>query len=258
MLPTVHILGHTVALYGLLISIGAFLGCCVSLIISKRTRLKSEDVIFSFIYALLGVIIGGKILYFIVEFSSIWAERHFYMAHPEQITHLFTGGFVFYGGFIGAVIGVFIYTRQYKVPIESLVYVFTPAVPLIHAIGRIGCFCAGCCYGKPYSGPFSVVFKGSLIAPSTYPVFPVQLLESIVNMFIFIILLWALKKVKNGYALMGIYIIFYSISRFVLEFFRGDLERGFVLLFSTSQWISIILFAVGMGLCLRHKGKHMR
>lgn len=258
MLPTVHILGHTVAMYGLLISIGAFLGCFVSLIISRRTQLKSEDVIFSFIYALLGVIIGGKIFYFMVEFPNIWASRQFYMNYPEQITYLFTGGFVFYGGFIGAVIGVFIYTKQYNIPIESLVYIFTPAVPLIHAVGRIGCFFAGCCYGKPYSGPFSVVFKDSLIAPSTYPVFPVQLFESVINVFIFIVLLWALKKVKNGYSLMGLYIVMYSVARFVLEFFRGDLERGFVLIFSTSQWMSIVLLVVGIRLCLHYRGKRYR
>lgn len=256
MLPYIHMLGHTIALYGLIISIGAFIGALIAIHLSRRTILNKEDVIFSFLYAMLGVIIGGKLLYWAIEFPNIWAKKSFYLAHPETIIHLFTGGFVFYGSFIGAVIALIIYTRKFKVPLEPLVYVFTPSIPIIHAIGRIGCFSAGCCYGIPYDGPLHVIFKNSTIAPSTIPLFPVQLLESGVNVLIFLLLLYLMKKIKNGFSFFGLYIVFYSIARFLLEFLRGDLDRGFLFLFSTSQWISIGLFLVGITLYYRNRKKY--
>lgn len=255
MLPYIHMLGHTIALYGFIISIGAFIGAFIAVHLSKKTPLKTEDVLFSFLYAMLGVIIGGKLLYWAIEFPNIWANKSFYYEHPEAIIHLFTGGFVFYGSFIGACIALIIYTRKFKVPLEPLIYIFTPAIPMMHAIGRVGCFSAGCCYGIPYDGPLHVIFKNSPIAPSMIPLFPVQLFESGVNIIIFIVLLYFMRTIKNGFSLFGIYIIFYSMARFLLEFFRGDLHRGFMFIFSTSQWISIGLFLIGVTLYYKNKGK---
>ena len=167
---------------------------------------------------------------------------------------MFKGGFVFYGGLIGGIIGVFLYAKQFKISFQSLILILIPVVPLIHAIGRIGCLLAGCCYGMEYHGFGAITFEHSSLAPNGVPLFPMQIVESINNVIIFLILLVTYKKFLGTYKTVGLYLILYSIVRFILEFFRGDLIRGIYFSLSTSQWISIILFIVGTCIFL-HKSK---
>ncbi|MGX8796620.1 prolipoprotein diacylglyceryl transferase [Fusibacter sp. JL298sf-3] len=244
MLPTVHILGHTIASYGLIILIGIFVGALVALVFSRKAGLTREDCLFAYIYGVLGILIGGKILYLFVEAPRIWAARRVFIEHPEEFLHLMTGGFVFYGSLIGGTFALIWYAKRYKLSIERMLYCFVPIFPLVHGIGRLGCFSAGCCYGIAYDGPLSVTFEKSLIAPSAIPLFPVQLVESGLNFALFIALVYAMNRVRDGYKLLALYAMSYAIMRFTLEFFRGDLVRGHLWLFSTSQWISLAVFAI--------------
>ena len=161
---------------------------------------------------------------------------------------MFKGGFVFYGGLLGGILGVYIYAKQFKISFKSLLLTLLPIVPLIHAIGRIGCLCAGCCYGMEYDGFGAIVFHNSVLAPNNVPLFPMQIVEAICNLIIFIILLCTYKKFLGTYKTLGLYLILYSIVRFILEFFRGDLIRGIYFSLSTSQWISIILLIFGIAI----------
>ncbi len=164
----------------------------------------------------------------------------------DDINMLFSHGFVFYGGLIGAVFGVFVYSRQFRLPFWHLTDSLIPSVPLMHAIGRIGCFCAGCCYGRATEPPWGVYFRDDSVAPAGVALFPVQLLESGLNLILFFVLFCYSRKPKAKRRITGLYIAGYGIIRFILEFFRGDGDRGILWIMSTSQWISIILIPLGL------------
>ena len=140
---------------------------------------------------------------------------------------------------------ILIFTRMYKMPTIDYFDTAASVVPLGHAFGRVGCFFAGCCYGMPYSGKFSVVYTTTAgMTPLNTPLFPIQLVESILLLITFGVLYTVTLKYPNKRGLPTIlYISIYSVIRFVLEFFRGDKERGGIGFFSTSQIVSLLLLA---------------
>lgn len=256
MLPTLNIFGFEIATYGVLIFIGLIIGSLVAIFhFSKFYNLEKEDVFYAILYAIIGLGIGSKLLYLITNIPFI-IENYESLNLYETFTAMFKGGFVFYGGLIGAIIGIFIYSKQFKIPFKKLILTIFPVIPLVHSIGRLGCFCAGCCYGIEYHGKGSVVFSNTNYAPVGVELFPSQLLESLLNFIIFIILLLTYKKWIDTYKTISLYCILYSICRFILEFFRGDLVRGSILWFSTSQWISVIVFIIGLYIFIKEKRKN--
>ena len=188
------------------------------------------------------MVIGAKLLYLITNIPLLIQSENIL----DTVLQMLRGGFVFYGGLIGGILGIFIYAKQFKIEFKSLLLTIVPVIPLVHAIGRIGCLCAGCCYGMEYHGFGAITFHNSLIAPNEIPLFPTQILESICNLLIFVILIITYKKYIGTYKTVGLYCMLYSIVRFILEFFRGDLIRGIYLGISTSQWISIALLILGL------------
>jgi len=118
-----------------------------------------------------------------------------------------------------------------------------PSVPSAHAVGRVGCFLGGCCHGV-YSERFGIAFSESPVSENGVPYFPIQLVEAAGEIAIASVLLFAAKK-DRGYTSLGIYLVLYSAMRFVLEFFRGDAERGYVGALSVSQFIGLFTFAAG-------------
>lgn len=248
MLPTINIFGFEVASYGLIIFIGIIIGGIIAIqYFSKFNELKKDDVLFAILYAVIGVGIGAKLLYILTNIPFL-IENYQTLDLWDTLMQMFKGGFVFYGGLLGGILGVYIYAKQFKIPFKSLLLTLLPVVPLIHAIGRIGCLCAGCCYGMEYDGFGAIVFHNSVLAPNNVPLFPMQIVEAICNLIIFIILLCTYKKFLGTYKTLGLYLILYSIVRFILEFFRGDLIRGIYFSLSTSQWISIILLIFGIAI----------
>ena len=191
-------------------------------------------------------LVGAKLLYL---FVSCDINEVFERLSRGDISDLAGGGQVFYGGLIMGIIGAFLGVRISGSCGETALYcdAVVPAIPLGHAFGRIGCFLAGCCYGAPYTGFCAVTFPSVGV---TEPVFPIQLLEAVLNLIIFAILLIPRKRLKSGFATLYLYLTLYSVVRFTLEFFRGDEIRGFAQGLSTSQWISIGLFVCGFVLIL--------
>jgi phosphatidylglycerol:prolipoprotein diacylglycerol transferase len=173
----------------------------------------------------------------------------------DDVTFLLTHGFVFYGGLIGAVAGIFIYSKQFRLRTWHLIDGLIPSVPLIHAIGRIGCFCAGCCFGQPTAPPWGVYFRADSVAPHGVALFPVQLLESALNFILFVALFAYSRKPRADKQITGLYVAGYGVIRFALEFFRGDSDRGVFWLLSTSQWISLVIIPIGLYFVLKHAKK---
>ncbi|MDR0723615.1 MAG: prolipoprotein diacylglyceryl transferase, partial [Endomicrobium sp.] len=170
-----------------------------------------------------------------------------YMANPLDIFKVWQGGLVYYGGFIAVVVFTIMYCKIKNMQVLFLGDFFSPALALGHAIGRLGCFFAGCCYGKETNMSWGVVFKDKQsLAVLGEHLHPTQIYESLGNLFIFFILLFYTKKERKVGNVFAVYLILYAVLRFLVECFRGD-DRGMCYFgLSISQNISIILFVVGV------------
>ncbi len=219
--------------------IGIFVAAAIALIICKKKNVEWYDVAYSGVYAMIGAMLGSKLLFIAVTLKQIIEEN-------IPLIAIIKGGFVFYGGLIGGILGIFIYCKQFKEEIAPLCEITATVLPLGHAFGRIGCFFAGCCYGIPHDGIFSCTYSYSFgNTPTGIPLLPIQLIEAagLLTIFIILILIYFKTKNKTGYV-VPVYLILYPILRFTLEFFRGDVERGLFLSLSTSQWVSIGVLCV--------------
>jgi phosphatidylglycerol:prolipoprotein diacylglycerol transferase len=238
-------------MYGFMIVLGALFGITIASFRGKKYNISKDDIIFSSCYAGIGLVFGAKLLYIITIIPDITKNWDKILADVSLLLPMISGGFVFYGGLIGAVIGYYLYCRQYHINLLDLLDLITPSVPIIHGFGRLGCFFAGCCYGIPYDGKLHIIFDHSPVAPNNTPLFPVQLTESFINLIAGIILLIYARKFRRPGQVLGLYLEYYAVMRFILEYFRGDIQRGIILGFSTSQWISLALIPIGLWFYLK-------
>jgi len=242
---TIEIFGKSIPLYGVLCLVGAFFACLVAtLLATKKQKIPFFDFALDVITTLLFAFVGAKLLFIIVSWDTVVALFKNYPT-VEAIEMIFNSGFVFYGGFIGGAIALFVAIKVQKKDFFKLVDIFAVALPLGHAFGRVGCFFSGCCYGMPYDGWLSFTYKTALDAstPIGVPLLPVQLIEAVLLFVLFAVLLICYLKCPNKKGLCTvIYAYAYAVIRFVLEFFRGDAARGGIFGLSTSQWISIAIF----------------
>lgn len=254
MLPYVTLFGKLqIPLYGPIFVIGFLLALLIAIKISPQYSVARDDMLYASIFGAIGLLVGAKLLYFITKLPAIIRNfdkvKKLIKIDPEYVLNFAFGGLVFYGGLIGTLIGVYVYCRKYKVNFIGIMDVYAPLLPLVHGFGRIGCFLAGCCYGVEYHGFLSVQFPENDLVPelNAVPRLPVQLIEAGLNFVLFVVLFLVMKKIKlkPGRAL-GIYLIYYTIARYVLEMFRGDIIRGKVGVLSTSQIISLILLPIGI------------
>ena len=234
-----EIFGFKIPTYGLMTALGY--GAAIYYCIKNRKYLGvSKEVLADILfYIILGALIGGKIFYIFFNFDSFCASTLI-----EKIRF----GFDFYGGFIGAVIALFFCLKNKNISLIKGMDFFAPALALGHAIGRIGCFLAGCCYGKPTDSFLGVVFNNpDTLVPHHLQhthLYPTQLFESIANFILFIILAKIYKNQKKQGTTALTYIMGYALIRFIIEFFRGD-DRGSALFgLYPSQIIALILFCV--------------
>ncbi|HBB27839.1 MAG TPA: prolipoprotein diacylglyceryl transferase [Clostridiales bacterium] len=250
MKPFIHLFGFKIATYGLLILFGFIIGILIAVFRSHIYSQKKEDIFYASLFAAIGLIVGAKLLYIFINIPFIVDNFSAIISNPKYIIYMLQSGFVFYGGLVGAIILIYIYTKKYKIDFISLIETLAPSFPLIHAFGRLGCFFAGCCYGIPFNPPIGMMFNESIVAPHNVALFPVQLLEAFLNILIFIFLIIYGRKKRNRGNVISIYLILYSIVRFLVEYLRYDAERGFLLGISTSQWFSIAIIMLVIGVYL--------
>lgn len=189
-------------------------------------------------------------LVFARVFHVVFENIEFYLSHPMEIFLFWNGGFVFLGGFLGAFLYGIIFAIQKKQIkfIPELMDFYSPVLALTYALGRLGCFAAGCCYGK--SCPFPWAVQG---------LHPTQLYAFIWDFFLFLVLFGlekkssSLKSWKRGY-LFCVWLVGHGIGRFALEFYRDDF-RGPIYIFSISGWISLAMIVASLALFLLFKEK---
>ncbi|MBE6600140.1 MAG: prolipoprotein diacylglyceryl transferase [Ruminococcaceae bacterium] len=250
-------LGNQIPLYGILFFAGIFASAAVALIICKKSKISKFDIVSSGIYTMIGAIVGSKLLFILASWESIVAYKIEYdVPISDLLISLIKGGFVFYGGLIGGLLGLIIYTWQFKMKFSEFADIYAAVIPLGHAIGRVGCFFGGCCYGIPYNGLFSYTYTTETGgAPVGVPLLPIQLIEAAALLLLFFALLIIFIKTDKKYLCVITYALSYSIIRFILEFFRGDAVRGKFLFLSTSQWISVLIVVFILGYFFYAKSK---
>jgi phosphatidylglycerol:prolipoprotein diacylglycerol transferase len=243
-----NIVIHT---YGFFIALG-FL--CAMFIAKREARIAGEDperIADLIFWILVSAILSARIFYVIVYWSDFY---------PDKIMDMFKiweGGLVFYGGFIGAVITALIYLRKFNLPVWKSADILAPAIPFGHALGRLGCFSAGCCYGRACSLPWAVTFTNpDSLAQLNVPLHPTQLYESATNLLIFLFIInYKRFKTFDGQVFFT-YMLIYAIARSILETFRGDFRGADIFgVLSVSQAVALVLgiFSVGMLVWLKKK-----
>ncbi len=248
------------ASYGLMTALGYVAAAWYLAPRLKNSKIKglNADTFWNLLFiAFLGALVGGKLLFIMVSWPQLGATL------TEKLTAVVQGiryGFVFFGGLITAVVGLVWYMRRKKLPVLQTADFMIVGLPLGHALGRIGCFLAGCCYGKPTGLPWGVTFTNphSLVPPELWgvPLHPVQLYEAALNLGLFWLLHLASKKPHKAGQILVLYVWCYSALRFGLEFVRGDYRGGFIGGMSPSQLISLGIAGVAFYLwltCLRSK-----
>lgn len=224
--------------YGTMIAIGIVFAMVLARKRAKKRGIDDEPIIDIAIYGILGGVFGAKLLFLLTELPQI-------IKNPPDLMGFLLYGFVLYGAIIGGALAAYIYCRSKKINFLTYFDLIAPSIAFAQGFGRIGCFLAGCCYGKKTNCSLGVEFHNSLFAPNNVKIHPTQLYSSIGDFIIGIILIiFASKERKRG-QVGGLYMILYSIGRFMVEFLRGD-PRGYVWIFSTSQFICLFVILGGI------------
>ena len=251
--------------YTITAGLGLIASLAVYLRLGNRRDVSWKQLVSTYIFAGIGLFIGSHLLFFIVGLpdwlKQYWGNIHsfddFFMAIAYGAS-----GLVFYGGLLGALLGVLIFCRRFRLSTYRELNNFVVIVPLFHAFGRIGCTLTGCCYGIEYHGPLAITYTAAHINPgisddiADFSRFPVQPLEALLEILIFVFLFVLYKKSGDKYSLTSIYLLIYGTVRFLDEFLRGDGARKIWGPFSTSQWISlaiVIIVAVRLLICQSRK-----
>lgn len=235
----------TLYTFGVLLA-ASYLGALAWMVRGARRAGLDPDAMMSLgTWAIVGALVGAKAL------LAIRSPQE-YLTSLSDLRSLVSSAGDFYGGFIGALIASAIFfRRQPQLPFWRAADVCAPAIALGQAIGRIGCFMAGDDYGRQTAVPWAVTFTDPVAAqiggvPLNVPLHPVQLYESAVCLALFGILVWLGRSRHRDGDVIVAYTLLYAVARFVLEFFRGDADRGFVFggLLSTSQLIGVLMFVL--------------
>lgn len=245
-----ELFGRQIPSYGFLGITGVLLGLALAVIFCKKLGLNRENCAYLYVFGAIGAVVGAKVLYLLTVLPELLRDLPLLWQEPTQFLEQYlSGGLVFYGGLIGAIAGAALGARYFSLKLRDYFPVFVPVFPLIHAVGRLGCFSVGCCYGV--EADWGVVFAHSPFAPNGVKLIPTQLIEAGAEILICLLLLWFASRKPAPMRLLGLYFLSYAVVRFVLEFFRGDVVRGFLWGLSTSQWISILIFLAGVVLWTR-------
>ena len=244
MFPAIQIFHLHITGYLICTIIGIAAACIPSVLAYKKRGGDDISMIFVYISAAVGVLIGSHLLFGITNIR-LWGsifEQESFLKGLLRFGDIFSGS-VFYGGLLGGMLAGMISIKAQKLEASLVTDCMAFAAPLFHGFGRIGCFCTGCCFGV--ESEYGIVLNYSSVEEANgVPRVPVQLYEAAFVFVIAAVLAVMLKKGLMKGKLFQIYLLAYSVGRFILEFWRGDEYRGFLFGLSTSQNISIVVFAV--------------
>lgn len=250
MLPVLlEIGGLRIHSYGFFIALGYISALVLGRRLAARQGLDPAPFMDLAFAAIASGVVGARALFVITAWS------HF-KSHPLEILDLWSGGLVFYGGFVLAALVCVGFGAWKKLPLWRSTDIVLTGVALAHGFGRIGCFAAGCCHGSICALPWAISLRSEVVAPALrgQPLHPVQLYEAAALFAMAWLMSRALnrRKLRAG-IVSGFYLSGYASIRFFLEYLRGDEGRGFLpgTALSTSQAIAATLFCLGCGILIR-------
>jgi phosphatidylglycerol:prolipoprotein diacylglycerol transferase len=239
--------------YGVLLALAYLAGLQLAVVRARRQGLDAAKVMDLGIYLIIAALVGAKLMLVAIDFN-------YFRSQPRELLSLVRAGGVFYGGLIGAfVVGLWL-VRRYKLHLWTTADLMAPGIALGHVVGRLGCLLAGCCYGRPTDVPWGITFTDPVAAvnvgtPLQTPLHPTQIYDAGSEL---VILAALLATERRGRPFAGrtfwLYVLLYSISRFVVEFYRGD-PRGTVMGLSTSQFVSVVLVPVSLFMLWRLRSR---
>ena len=216
--------GLRIYTYGVLVALAFLIGIFWTTREARPAGVAKEKIFDLSFYIVLGALVGSRIFYILTHMSR-------YARTPLEIFKIWEGGLVFYGGFLGAVVAIFLLLRKYRLKFLPTADLFSPGLALGHAVGRLGCFAAGCCHGREALGiSWSVTFPDLpySLAPAGIPLYPTQIMESLAALAIFISLILVRRRGPPTGRVFAVYLLGYGLLRFLLEPFRGGSARDFV------------------------------
>jgi phosphatidylglycerol:prolipoprotein diacylglycerol transferase len=244
-----HIGSFSLPTYGALVALAFLTALWMASRFAKQRGLNSEKIVNLGVYCALTGMLGAKILMIALDPE--------YRKHPGEIFSMATlqSAGIFFGGFVLALAFAYFYMRAQSLPALSTSDIFAPGLALGHGIGRLGCFAAGCCWGKPTHLPWAVTFTSDLTTtgvPLGIPLHPTQLYEAFGEGIICLLLLASLKRAHKDGAVIGLYLVLYGLLRFGVEFLRmHDSSNPLGGPFTLEQWLSLTAVAGGVWLLVR-------
>jgi phosphatidylglycerol---prolipoprotein diacylglyceryl transferase len=242
MLPKLISIGSFyIPTYGVLVALGFLAGLGVTLRLARRAGMPAEQITNLAVYCAIAGLLGAKLFMFLFDIGD-------YVRDPGRIFTLETlqAAGVFHGGFIAAFLMALFYMRRQHLPAMKTMDILAPGIAIGQGIGRLGCFAAGCCWGRECDLPWGVRFRSDFAAPVPLDktLHPVQLYESAADLLIFAILYRQASRAHRPGQVIGWYLVLYSTARFIIEFFRVH-EQALVGPFSLTQWIALGLLLLG-------------
>lgn len=253
MIPNFNFLGREYSAYMICALIGIFVSGIFSL---KQIDKKDETEYLTILsWSAIGVLFGSHLLFGLTNIEKIIDLISNHKKIVLQDLNIIFGGSVFYGGLLGGLAAAFLYCKIKKINAKKYLDATAMFIPLFHVFGRIGCFLSGCCFGA--ESKIGFIYKYSPVEfANNVRRFPIQLAEAFCNLLIFLIILYLFKRNILKDRLLTLYLILYPTCRFFLEFFRGDTYRGFLLGFSTSQIISVLLLVIAVPILIFSQKKN--
>ncbi|HTK95686.1 MAG TPA: prolipoprotein diacylglyceryl transferase [Terriglobales bacterium] len=274
MLPRLfHLGGFSLPTYGALSAIGLIVGLLICVKLAEREGIDSDRAWNLGVIAIIAAILGSKLMLLITDWD-FWVKQLPLVFNRETLSALLhhdtsnehlaallvliQAGGVWYGGVLFGSLVALLYMLRHKMPVLKTFDAYAPGIAFGHIIGRVGCFAAGCCYGKPTDKPWGVIFTNPLAnyysgTPLNVALHPTQLYEALANTAIFGLLVWLFRHKKFDGQVLGAYFFLYGVARYCLEFYRDDPERGSVFggAMTLTQLIALCLVVAGGLLWLR-------
>jgi phosphatidylglycerol:prolipoprotein diacylglycerol transferase len=247
MLPKLISIGSFyIPTYGVLVALGFLAGLGITLRLARRAGMPAEQITNLAVYCAIAGLLGAKLFMFLFDIGD-------YVRDPGRIFTLETlqAAGVFHGGFIAAFLMALFYMRRQHLPAMKTMDILAPGIAIGQGIGRLGCFAAGCCWGRECDLPWGVRFRSDFAAPVPLDktLHPVQIYESVADLLVFAILYRQASRAHRPGQVIGWYLVLYSTARFVIEFFRVH-EQSLVGPFSLTQWIALGLLALGAAILI--------
>jgi phosphatidylglycerol:prolipoprotein diacylglycerol transferase len=235
--------------YGVLLALAYLAALQMAVVRARHAGLDGARIMDLGIYLIIAALIGAKLMLVVVDFNE-------FRANPAELLSVVRAGGVFYGGLLAALGAAFWLVRRYRLPMWTTADLFAPGIALGHIIGRFGCLMAGCCFGKPTTLPWGITFTDPAAAMNVgttlnTPLHPTQLYDAGAEL---LILIYLLVTERRGRPFPGrtfwMYMVLYGVSRFIIEFYRGD-DRGMIFGISTSQAVSLVIVPLAFIMLIR-------